>query len=94
MGDDYYFPSAALKLQEQTTSHLVSIYHQPFGADAAYSTSDPLVGLNTGSLHLNGEATEVEVDTESLSMIFGFQPNENFNIYVVLFIKQLKVMFN
>lgn len=81
MGDDYYFPSAALKLQVTDHFSFGLIYDQPFGADAAYSTSDPLVGLNTGLLHLNGEATEVEVDTQSLSMIFGFQPNENFNIY-------------
>ena len=81
MGDDYYFPSAALKLQVTDHFSFGLIYDQPFGADAAYSTSDPLVGLNTGLFHLNGEATEVEVDTQSLSMIFGFQPNENFNIY-------------
>ena len=81
MGDDYYFPSAALKLQVTDHFSFGLIYDQPFGADAAYSTSYPLVGLNTGLLHLNGEATEVEVDTQSLSMIFGFQPNENFNIY-------------
>ena len=81
MGDDYYFPSAALKLQVTDHFSFGLIYDQPFGADAAYSTSDPLVGLNTGLFHLNGEATEVEVDTQSLSMIFGFQPNENWNLY-------------
>jgi long-chain fatty acid transport protein len=81
MGDDYYFPSAALKLQLTDNLSFGLIYDQPFGAAGAFSTSDPLVGLNTGLFHLNGEATEVEVDTQSLSMIFGFQPNENFNIY-------------
>ena len=81
MGNDYYFPSAALKLQVTDHFSFGLIYDQPFGADAAYSTSDPLVGRNTGLFHLNGEATEVEVDIQSLSMIFGFQPNENFNIY-------------
>jgi long-chain fatty acid transport protein len=65
MGDDYYFPSAALKLQVTDHFSFGLIYDQPFGADAAYSTSDPLVGLNTGLLQWHGEATEVEVKSQS-----------------------------
>lgn len=81
MGDDYLFPSAALKLQLNDHFSFGILYDQPFGADATYSTSDPLVAANTGLFHLNGEATEVEVTTQNLAMIVGFQPNENFNIY-------------
>ena len=81
MGDDYLFPSAALKLQLNDHFSFGILYDQPFGADATYSTSDPLVAANTGLFHLNGEATEVEVTTQNLAMIVGFQPNENFNFY-------------
>jgi long-chain fatty acid transport protein len=57
------------------------IYDQPFGADATYSGQDPLVGAGTGLFHLNGESTEVEVKTQNLSFILGYQPIENINIY-------------
>lgn len=81
MAGDYYFPSAALKLQLTDNFSFGLLYDQPFGADAAYSTADPLVGAGTGLFHLNGEATEVDVTTENLSFIFGFQPIENINLY-------------
>ena len=81
MADDYYFPSAALKLQPTKNFSFGLIYDQPFGADATYSGQDPLVGAGTGLFHLNGESTEVEVKTQNLSFILGYQPIENINIY-------------
>lgn len=91
MAGDYYFPSAALKLQ--LTDHLSFglIYDQPFGADATYSTTDSsspaaLPGLlaafqGQGLFHDGTEATKVEVKTQNISMILGFQPTENWNLY-------------
>ena len=73
MGDDYYFPSAALKLQLTDNFSFGLLYDQPFGADAEFTSSTAF----TNSLG----NTAVEVDTQSLSMIFGYQPTENFNIY-------------
>ncbi|RZG79702.1 transporter [Acinetobacter sp. WCHAc060033] len=92
MGDDYYFPSAALKLQLTDKFSFGLIYDQPFGADAAYSgtnefvaaPTDPVLsGLPLTTTHLGGVTgnTKVEVDTQNISMIFGFQPTEQFNIY-------------
>ncbi len=130
MADDYYFPSAALKLQPTKNFSFGLIYDQPFGADAAYSGenifvskkgSDTVLGASTlakitkdttdkiqslvsagkiaearalgqqaaalqGALtqangFLGTGNTNVEVDTQNLSMIVGFQPTENFNIY-------------
>ena len=81
MAGDYYFPSAALKLQLTDNFSFGLIYDQPFGADAAYSLEDPLVGPGTGLFYGNGEATEAEVTTQNLSLILGFQPTENWNIY-------------
>ncbi len=82
MGDDYYFPSAALKLQVTDHFSFGLLYDQPFGADATYSTTDSALAPNGSGLFHNGtESTEVEVKTQSISMIFGYQPTENFNFY-------------
>ena len=93
MADDYYFPSAALKLQLADHFSFGLIYDQPFGADAEYSGNNVFVGAPTdrvlSSLPVTTAAiggtttggTSVEVDTQSISMILGFQPTENWNIY-------------
>ncbi|OTG69340.1 transporter [Acinetobacter sp. ANC 4470] len=81
MAGDYYFPSAALKIQATDHFSVGLLYDQPFGADATYSVHDPLVALGTGLFHANGEATAVDVTTQNLSLILGFQPTENWNIY-------------
>lgn len=93
MAGDYYFPSAALKFQLTENFSFGLLYDQPFGADAEYSgnnifvaaptdrvlstlpiTTTAIGGATTGS-------TSVEVDTQNISMILGFQPTENFNFY-------------
>ena len=137
MGEDYYFPNAALKLQLNDKFSFGLIYDQPFGADAEYSGQNVFVsnpgtdsvlsaaaidGIVTkkatealqaqgypvndqtltaakgqvlaspqfqqlaGALaaangYLGTGGTKVEVDTQNLSMVFGFQPNKNFNFY-------------
>ncbi|RZG43651.1 outer membrane protein transport protein [Acinetobacter wuhouensis] len=148
MGDDYYFPSAAIKLQLTDKFSFGLIYDQPFGADAAYSgenifvskpgvdtvlpaknindlvtskvksylesdtgkaqisglmaqgktqqeaiglvsqgflNSAPVKALQAGLAEANANLgqgnTKVEVDTQNLSMIFGFQPIPNLNVY-------------
>lgn len=97
MAEDYYFPAAALKLQVTDQFSFGLLYDQPFGAKAAYegnnvfvaSPNDPvLTGLpiTAGALEQMGGkpitgGTQVEVDTQNISMIFGYQPTENWNIY-------------
>ena len=166
MGDDYYFPSAALKLQPTENFSFGLLYDQPFGADAAYSGENIFVSDSTNTIldaaklsairtstieqnlaalspqqrvgavlqaqgvdltsaagqqqlagtvaaynadaatkakidaavtqgittqvdaglaKVNGTlgkgATKVKVDTQNLSMIFGYQPNKNLNFY-------------
>ncbi|MEN3977473.1 outer membrane protein transport protein [Acinetobacter sp. CWB-B33] len=73
MAGDYYFPSAALKLQLTDNFSFGLLYDQPYGADAEYTTSNMFTSP-TGH-------TAVEVDTQNLSMIFGYQPTVNWNIY-------------
>ena len=93
MAGDYYFPSAALKLQLTDNFSFGLIYDQPFGADATYKGDNIFVASNQDRVlsslpittaQVRGAttgSTSVEVDTQNLSMIFGFQPTEQFNIY-------------
>lgn len=90
MAGDYYFPSAALKIQAAENFSLGLIYDQPFGAEAEYSgqnifvaapTDNIITGLPTALVGGVTGSTKVDVDTQNLSLIFGFQPNENLNFY-------------
>ena len=96
MAGDYYFPHAALKLQLTDNFSFGLIYDQPFGAKAEFSantkTTPPAAVLDSispalgafggqGAFHDGTEGTKVEVDTQNLAMVFGFQPTENWNIY-------------
>jgi long-chain fatty acid transport protein len=75
MGDDYYFPSAAIKVQATDKVSLGLLYDQPYGADATYQVD--------GSNFSNGiEGTSVKVKTNNLTALIGYQPNENWNFYV------------
>jgi long-chain fatty acid transport protein len=74
MGDDYYFPSAAIKIQATDNISLGLLYDQPFGADATYSSTAGTFGNGT-------EGTSVEVDTHNLTALIGYQPNQNWNFY-------------
>jgi len=94
MAESFVIPNFALKYQANDHISLGLIYEQPFGAKAEYSNQDPThqtavgsIGLgdkvfdNSGAFHRNGESTQVSVDSQSLSFIVGYQPNENWNIY-------------
>ena len=73
MAEDYYFPSAAIKVQATEQISLGLLYDQPFGADAEYHDS---------TLFTNAAGnTKVEVDTQNISMLFGVQPIKNVNLY-------------
>lgn len=50
MGDDYYFPSAALKLQLTDKFSFGLLYDQPFGADAAYTGNNVFVSSGTDTI--------------------------------------------
>ncbi len=74
MAGDYYFPNAAVKVQATDQISFGLLYDQPFGADAMYPTSP--------SIFTHGvEGTSVEVKTQNLTGLMGYQPTENWNIY-------------
>lgn len=146
MGEDYMFPSAALKLQPHEKFSVGLLYDQPLGADAQYSGNNVFSGiipennlvvatmaratgvdattlgtivttlasggtLNAQQTAINNKiqqetgadiislyntvktgigkssvdtsitGTTVEVDTQSLSLVGGYQPTKNWNIY-------------
>ncbi|WP_433847239.1 long-chain fatty acid transporter [Acinetobacter proteolyticus] len=148
MGDDYYFPSAALKLQLTDNISFGLLYDQPFGADAQYTGNNVFVsnpgsdtvlpvertnalvqkkvsdyltsptgqqqiaglvqggmtpaqaqaavtqgflnspqvkalqaGLAEANKSLGVGNTGVEVDTQNISLVFGYQPIKNVNLY-------------
>lgn len=74
MADDYYFPSAAVKVQATDHISLGLIYDQPYGADASYAADNFMFGDGT-------QGTTVEVRTNNLTALMGYQPNENWNFY-------------
>ncbi|MFK4048892.1 long-chain fatty acid transporter [Acinetobacter venetianus] len=176
MGDDYMFPSAALKLQLTDKISFGLLYDQPFGADAKYTGDNVFVANpNDGVLNQNtvnalatksinqlitasgsafgpalqavtgvtggdptnptqqeilgalqqvaqggnttvagglqqlqqtqaalnaakgylgsstgSNSTQVEVDTQNLSLVFGYQPTKNFNFYAGPAIQTIK----
>ena len=78
MASDYYFPHAALKIQATDHFSVGLIYDQPFGADAEYSGNSNFV--ENHPVPFQG-GTSVIVDTQNLNLLFGYQPNENWNLY-------------
>lgn len=97
MAESYQFYNAAFKVQMTDNLSFGLLYDQPFGAKAEYSRDDKVLdkgdtsqGALQGSKFDNqgmgafigaGESTQVNVNTQTLSFIFGFQPTENWNIY-------------
>ena len=89
MADDYYFPSAALKFQVTDNFSVGLLYDQPFGAEATYSARTPVATSpfagpfrGEGAFHDGkGNATSVEVKTQNIALVFGYQPTENWNFY-------------
>ena len=74
MAKSYYFPSAAIKVQATDKISLGLIYDQPYGAEAEYDATSPIFGNSV-------EGTSVDVKTENLTALIGYQPNENWNFY-------------
>ncbi|QUY35999.1 OmpP1/FadL family transporter [Acinetobacter junii] len=78
MANHYYSPHAALKIQATEQLSVGLIYDQPYGADAEYIGKSNFI--ESRPLPFKG-GTSVTVDTENLNLLFGFQPNQNWNLY-------------
>lgn len=53
--------------------------------NAALTAAKAYLGSSTGS-----NSTQVEVDSQNISMVFGFQPNKNLNFYAGPVIQTIK----
>ena len=74
MGEDYYFPAAAIKIQATDQISLGLLYDQPYGADSQYAT-------DAGAFGDGKQGTGVEVKTNNITALIGYQPTENWNVY-------------
>lgn len=78
MANHYYSPNAALKIQATEHFSIGLIYDQPYGADAQYTGQSNFI--ENRPMPFQG-GTSVTVDTENLNLLFGYQPNQNWNVY-------------
>ena len=78
MAKHYYSPGAALKIQAAENFSIGLIYDQPYGADAEYSGKSNFI--ENRPVPFKG-GTSVTVKTENLNLLFGYQPNQNWNLY-------------
>ncbi|MCH7390512.1 OmpP1/FadL family transporter [Acinetobacter dispersus] len=78
MANHYYSPNAALKIQATDKFSIGLIYDQPYGADAEYTGKSNFI--ESRPVPFKG-GTSVTVDTENLNLLFGYQPNQNWNLY-------------
>ena len=74
MGENYYFPTAAIKLQATNNISFGLLYDQPFGADSQYEPTSKSFGAA-------GQGTSVEVTTHNITALVGYQPTANWNFY-------------
>lgn len=78
ISQSFQYYSAALKLQLKPQLSFGILYDQPFGSDLQYpvkrnaSFSDPV---------LSQQGTQINVDSQNLSLILGYQSFKNFNLY-------------
>ena len=78
MAKSFQYYNAALKLQIAPQISFGLIYDQPFGADVAY----PLRSNNTFyDNEISMQGTTVDVSSQNINMLLGFQPDPRFNLY-------------
>ncbi|APU49532.1 OmpP1/FadL family transporter [Acinetobacter junii] len=78
MANHYYSPNAALKIQATEQFSIGLLYDHPYGADAEYHGQNNFVENRPVPFQGN---TSVTVRTENLNLLFGYQPNQNWNLY-------------
>ena len=74
--NDYHFANAAAKLQISPQLSFGLIYDQPYGVDVDYEYK-PLSYLGQQRI----EATQLNFESENLTILMGYQPSSRWNIY-------------
>lgn len=81
MADSYQYANAALKLQATANISVGLLYDVPFGANGTYSVQDAEFAAGMGMFNEHDESTTATAEAENLSLIIGYQPNKNWNLY-------------
>lgn len=89
LANNYLFSNLALKLQPSARYSIGLIYDQPLGVDLAYDYHPNSI-LGKQSL----ESAKLKVQTQNLTLLTGFQPNQNWNFYTGLSYQTLKGQIN
>ncbi len=77
MADDYYFPSAALKLQPTNNFSFGLLYDQPFGADAEYNGSNVFVSDASNTILAPTALAGIRQNTIDAQIAARLQPTIN-----------------
>lgn len=89
LANNYLFSNVVLKLQPSAHYSIGLIYDQPFGIDLAYNyRPDSLLGKQTL------ESAKLKIQTQNLTLLTGFQPDQNWNFYTGLSYQTLKGEIN
>lgn len=78
MASPYHYVSAAIKLQAAEQFSFGLLYDQPFGGLAEYQGDNPMVEQGSAGFVAN---TQVDVRSNNLSVLIGYQPTKNINLY-------------
>ncbi|WP_166168272.1 outer membrane protein transport protein [Acinetobacter sp. SA01] len=78
IAQNFQYQSTALKLQFVPNFSFGILYDQPFGSDLHYPLKDNGSFSDTA---LSQQGTQVNVDSQNLSFILGYQPVKNINLY-------------
>ncbi|MDY6480994.1 outer membrane protein transport protein [Acinetobacter faecalis] len=68
-------PNIALKIQATEKLSAGLIYDQPFGIHTHYTDASRYFGVNNNS-------TEVKIDTKNITLLFGYKPVENIQLFI------------
>lgn len=86
---DYLVTQAAIKLQLHPHISVALLYDQPFGAEVGYALYQPNTQQKTRL-----ESTYLDLQTESLSFLLGFQPSVTWNFFTGLNYQTLEGQIN
>lgn len=78
ISQSFQYYSAALKLQLKPQLSFGILYDQPFGSDLEYPVKR---NASFSDSVLSQQGTQINVDSQNLSLILGYQPFKNFNLY-------------
>lgn len=78
MAQSFQYYNAALKLQIAPKLSFGVIYDQPYGAKVEYPLRSNLTFSDNEISH---QGTTVDVSSQNISTIFGYQPNTHLNFY-------------